>query len=258
MISPSADPVGADIVESLAEIGYDYIELSLAGVAALPEPAFAFLAERLRRSGIRCEAFNNFFPARVRLTGESARLDLALAYASGAMDRAAALGAEIIVFGSSGAKNVPTGFPIDAAWRQIVELLRHLGPLAEKRGLTIAIEPLNRSESNLINLASEGLQLVREVNFRSVQLLIDYYHLAIEREDPRIAIEAGAALRHTHFAKVCGRAFPDQLERDYKAFFSCLRTAGYSKRCSVEAFTADFAADAKLALAIMRQLASEQ
>ncbi len=257
MISP-ADPVGADVVESLGEIGYDYVELSMSGVAALPGPAFASLVERVRRSGIRCEALNNFFPARVRLTGDMARLDLALEYAAGAMDRAAALGAEIIVFGSSGAKNVPAGYPMDAAWRQIVELLRNLGPLAAGRGLTIAIEPLNRGESNIVNLGSEGLRLAREADHPNVQLLIDYYHLAIEKEDPGIIVEAGAALRHTHFAKVEGRTFPDRTEDDYRRFFARLRQNGYSARCSIEAFTADFAADARRSLAVMRQLASAQ
>jgi len=51
-----------EIVEALAEIGYDYIELSLSDLTALPEPAFASLVERVNRSGIRCEACNNFFP----------------------------------------------------------------------------------------------------------------------------------------------------------------------------------------------------
>ncbi|MGD1030190.1 MAG: sugar phosphate isomerase/epimerase family protein [Opitutaceae bacterium] len=256
MISPAADPVGANIVESLAEIGYDYIELSMCGIAALPEPEFAGVAARLRRSGIRCEALNCFFPASVRLTGESARLDQALEYAAGAMDRAAALGADIIVFGSSGAKNVPAGFSMEAAWRQIVDLLRRLGPMAADRGLTIAIEPLNRGESNIVNLASEGLKLAREVDHPAVRLLIDYYHLAIEKEDPGIAVQAGPALRHVHFAKVEGRSFPDRTEEDYRRFFSCLRRAAYSRRCSIESVTADFEADARRALPILRQLAS--
>jgi sugar phosphate isomerase/epimerase len=258
MISPSTDPVGADIVESLAEIGYDYIELSMSGIAALPEPEFASLAGRLRRSGIQCEALNCFFPARVRLTGEFASLEQALEYAAGAMDRAAALGAEIIVLGSSGAKNVPEGFSMDAAWRQIVELLRHLGPMAAERSLTIAIEPLNRGESNIVTLGSEGLRLAREANHPNIQLLIDYYHLAIEKEDPGIVVEAGRALRHVHFAKVEGRSFPDRIEEDYRRFFACLRQNGYSKRCSIEANTTDFVADARRALAVMKQLDTEQ
>ena len=258
MISPSADPVGVEIVEALAEIGYDYIELSLSDLAALSETAFASLVERVNRSGIRCEACNNFFPRRIPLTGDQARLNHALAYAAQAMDRAARVGAETIVFGSAGAKNVPIGFPVDAAWRKIVELLQHLGPMAAQRGLTIAIEPINRQEANIVTLASEGLRLAREVNHPQVQLLVDYYHLMMEKEDFGILAEAGPALRHVHFAKVDGRKFPDREEEEYRKFFSCLQRIGYARRCSIEAYTTDFATDAGQALPLLKQLVTPQ
>ena len=61
-------------------------------------------------------------------------------------------------------------------------------------------------ESNLVNTAAEGLRLAREVNHPNIQLLVDYYHLALEKENPEIILEAGPAVRHLHFAKVTGRA----------------------------------------------------
>lgn len=258
MISQSADPVGADVVEALAGMGYDYIELSLSEIVALPESAFASLVKRVNSSGIRCEACIYFFPRRIPLTGSQARLGRALAYAEEAMDRAARIGADTIVFGSSAARNVPAGFPMDAAWRQIVDLLQHLGPMAAQRGITIAIEPINKLESNIVNLAAEGLRLAKEVNHPNVQLLIDYYHLMLEKEDLGIIREAGAAIRHAHFAKVEGRTYPDRVEDDYRRFFRCLRSIGYARRCSIEACTADFAADAPRALALLRQIVSGQ
>jgi sugar phosphate isomerase/epimerase len=140
-----------------------------------------------------------------------------------------------------------------AAWKQIVELLGKLGPLAASRGITIAIEPLNRAESNIVNLASEGLRLIREVNHPNVQLLVDYYHLMMEREDPAIIAEAGPALRHLHLARVEGRAFPLQPDEDFSRFFQWVRQIGYAGRCSVEAYTHDFAADAPPALRMLRE-----
>ena len=257
MISPESDPIGIEIVEALAEMGFDYIELSLAGLMALPEAAFADVARRIEFSGIRCEACNNFFPARVRLTGAEANLLAAVAYATDAMDRAAHLGVRIIVFGSSGAKNVPFGFDLGVAWKQIVELLQNLGPLAAARGITIAIEPLNRRESNIVNLASEGLQLVRAVNHPHVQLLVDYYHLMMEGEEPEMVIAAGAALRHLHLARVLGRAFPTQPNDDFGPFFQCLRQIRYTGRCSIEAYTHNFAAEAPPALRILQEATKE-
>jgi D-psicose/D-tagatose/L-ribulose 3-epimerase len=257
MVSPSTDPAGIDTVETLAELGFDYIELSLAHLTALPEAEFSQLARRVERSGIRCEACNNFFPPTIRLTGVDARLKAALDYAGLALDRAAHLGASVIVFGSSGAKNVPEGFARNSAWSQIVDLLRQLGPLAAQHGLTIALEPINRLESNLVNLAAEGLQLAREVHHPNIQLLIDFYHLTMEREDPDIILEAGAAIRHLHFASIPKRHFPSEMTPDCFRFFTRMRDVQYSGRCSIEAFTHDFTADARRALRLLRSMDQE-
>ncbi len=256
MISPSADPVGIEGIEVMAEIGFDYIELSLSDLASLSAPAFGELARRIERSGLRCEACNNFFPRRIRLTGAEARLDKALDYACHALDRAARLGAQIIVFGSSGAKNVPEGFPVAAAWGQIVELLQRLGPMAAERACIIAIEPINRQESNIVNLAAAGLRLACEVDHPNIQLLVDFYHLRMESEDPDIILEAGPAVRHIHFAQVEQRAFPGRWEPAYAEFFGNLRRIQYAGRCSIEAYTHDFPADARRALKVLRKLAS--
>jgi D-psicose/D-tagatose/L-ribulose 3-epimerase len=258
MISPATDRLGVEIVESLAQFGFDYIELSLSDMAALPPPAFRRLRERMARSGIPCEACNNFFPPRVRLTGSNARLPAALEYAESALERAARLGVSIIVFGSSGAKNVPPGFSQDTAWQQIVHLLQHLGPRAAVHGITIAIEPLNQQESNIINRTAEGIKLAQAVNHPNVQLLIDYYHLRMEQENPEVILAAGPTVRHLHFAQVAGRAFPQGEDEGYTRFFDCLRKVDYQGRCSIEAYTQDFAADAPRALQLLRAITANR
>jgi sugar phosphate isomerase/epimerase len=254
MISPKADPVGIDIIDDLVQLGFDYIELSMADVAALRDEQFADLRRRVEQSGIACEACNNFFPPTMRLTGPEAKLSQALDYVSRALDRAAALGAKIVVFGSAVAKNVPQGFPHDDAMKQIVELLAHMGPIAQRVGIVIPIEPINRGECNIINFASQGLELARQIHHPNIQLLIDYYHLKLEAEDPAIILRAGDAIRHVHFAKIENRVFPTEPDPDYAAFFDCLRRIGYSGRCSIEAYSQDFTNDAKRALGVLKQL----
>jgi len=254
MISPSADPVGVDIVESLAEAGFDYIELSLRDLVKLDDRAFSEIGRRVERSGIRAEACNNFFPPDLRLTGADARPSAALDYARKAMDRAARLGVRVIVFGSAEARNVPRGFSGQEAWKQLVELLANMGPIARRFGVAVAVEPLNPLESNIINLGAEALRLVREVNEPGVELLLDYYHLGIQREDEEIVLQAGPALGHVHFAKVLGRTFPEVTDNASLRFFSFLKRASYSGRCSIEAYTKDFEIDSRRALSVLKEL----
>jgi D-psicose/D-tagatose/L-ribulose 3-epimerase len=257
MIAPSTDPIGAGIIENLAEIGFDYIELSLRDLMALSEPEVAVLAGRLERSGIRCEACNNFFPPQIRVTGQDADLAAALNYADKALDRAARLGARIVIFGSSASRNVPHGFPMEKAWRQLVDLLGKLGPMAEPYGVTIVIEHLNKLESNILNLASEGLRLAREVDHPNIQLLLDFYHLMMEKEAPEIILQAGSFIRHVHLAKLEGRLFPIEPEDGLRRLFTYLERIRYSGRCSIEAYTSEFEADARRSLRILRELTDQ-
>ncbi len=252
MIAPGSDPIGVGAVATLGELGFDYVELSLAHMTALSDDGFRALAARLEDSGLVCEACNNFFPAGIRLTGAEASLPAALDYAARAMARAASLGARIIVFGSSGAKNVPPGFAHGEAWRQIAALLECLGPMAEAHEITIVIEPISRMESNIVNTAAEGLKMMRDVGHANVRLLVDFYHLGMESEEPAILLEAGESVRHIHFARLEGRGFPIRPEPDFAPFFEALHRIGYQGRCSIEAYTQDFAAEARQALETLR------
>ena len=100
LVASAPDRTGVEIVERLAEYGYDYIELPLAEMMELDGGAFGALRSRVERSSLRCEACNNFFPARVRLTGPEADPGAARDYCVRALDRAAELGAAAAQGGS--------------------------------------------------------------------------------------------------------------------------------------------------------------
>ncbi|MBC7320142.1 sugar phosphate isomerase/epimerase, partial [bacterium] len=211
MVAVEKDKTGIEIVEKLKEIGYDYIELSLAHISRLSDEEFEGLKTRLDASGLKCEACNNFFPPEIRLTGDQVDYKKIEEYLGLVLSRVNMLGVEVIVFGSGPAKMVPEGFPMEKAWQQLVELTKYISDLAEKYNVTIAIEPLRREECNIINRVSEGLRLVKEVSRGNVKLLVDFYHLRSEREDPSILKECKDHLRHVHFARFEGRTFPKDI-----------------------------------------------
>lgn len=89
MVSSEADKgTGIDFIETLSEIGYDYVELPLAEMAALSEEEFLSLKRRIDRTGIKCEVCNNFFPKTMRLTGASVDYTEIMAYVDRALRRA--------------------------------------------------------------------------------------------------------------------------------------------------------------------------
>jgi sugar phosphate isomerase/epimerase len=246
---------GEEAIPLFAKMGFDYIELPLAQVMDLSEEEFNELLRQIRTGGIPMEACNNFFPARLRLTGEDAKPDLIMEYVKAATERAATMGAKIIVLGSSGAKNIPPGFPYESALIQLKELLIRIDEIMAPLEITVALEPLNKKESNFITTASEGLELVQDLSLDNIKLLIDYYHLRMEDEDFAVINEAGPDLRHLHIASKEGRLFPKPGDNEnYGLFFARLKAIGYEGRVSVEAKSQDLAADGAAALKLLRSL----
>ncbi len=249
---------GVEIVERASKAGYDYVELSLSHISALTEETFGVFRARVKDSGIPCEACNNFYPPSIRLTGPEVRWGAVQDYTRLALGRALALGARVVVFGSSGAKNVPPGFPMEKALDQIVAALRFVAEEAGPRGIVIVIEPLNRQESNIVNNLTEALALMGRVDRPEVRVLVDYYHSALERDTPEALRRAGPHLRHVHVARVEGRTYPTGEDPGLRAFFQHLSSVGYGARVSIEGATADFDRDGPRSLGVLREMASAE
>jgi len=251
MLASTATKIGNENIPVFKELGYDYIELPLAQVMDLSPEDFNKMYQQIK--GIPVEACNNFFPPTVRLTGEEHNLDKALEYAKRATQRAAMMGVSIIVLGSSGAKNIPEGFPYPQAKEQFITLLGKLQDIAAPLGITIVLEPLNSLESNFVLTAAEGLEIVKEVACDNIKLLVDYYHMRMENESLDILKKAGKDLMHLHIAAKEGRKFPNQTDgEDYKPFFETLKAVGYDARISVEGFSENIQQDGSQAAKLLR------
>lgn len=234
--------------------GFDYVELGTTEVATMDEAAYERAVAAVAAAGLPTPVSNVFLPAALKVTGPAIDREAQLAYVRKAFDRMRRLGVEIIVFGSGGARRVPDGFSHDAAFAQLVEFGRMIAPEAQQRGITVAVEPLRREECNIINSAAEGLRLVAAIGHPNFQQMIDFYHLASEKEDPAVVLEAGPRLRHLHVANPTGRVFPQVwTEFDYAPFFANLRRIGYGARISVEASTKALADEAPRAIALLRR-----
>lgn len=244
---------GLKNLEAAKAAGFDYVELSATEIAALTDDEFAAAAARMKALGIPTPAANLFLPATLKVTGPDVHPDEQMQHVHKAFTRLATLGTEIVVFGSGGARRVPDGFSQSEALSQLVDFGRRAAHEARANGITITIEPLRKQETNIINTAAEGLDLVNAIGDPNFQLMIDFYHLAVEHEDPAIVFKAKDHIRHLHMANPQGRVFPQAWDEfDYAPFFANLRAIGYNKRISVEASTTDLAQQGPRAITLLR------
>jgi sugar phosphate isomerase/epimerase len=207
----------------------------------------------VRASVLAVETFNNFLPGDIRVVGPDADIPRFKAYLSRAAELLAHAAAQIIVYGSGWARNVPEGYERSRGEDEFAESLRLSADALKGTGTTLVIEPLNRRESNLVNSVAEGADFVRRVNRPEIQLLADFYHMDEEHE-PLATLPANAAyLRHVYLADT-GRINPGSGRYPYAAFVGALKEAGYAGRFSAECGVTDKAQDMHASVVFLRNI----
>lgn len=217
--------------------GFDYIEPAAAEIAAMSDEQFRQYSDAVLASPIRCEAFNGFIRRPdLKVVGDNVPVSELSDYVEKCLARCRRLGASLVVWGSASSRNIPEGFSRERAQKQIADFLHLSGDIARRNSIVIAIEPLRHQESNILNTGAEALEMVRTVKHPSVRMIIDYFHLREENEDPRILEVAQREIVHLHFANPHGRVWPRDLNEDddYGAFFSYVKKTGYSGGISIE------------------------
>ncbi|MFT7835856.1 sugar phosphate isomerase/epimerase family protein [Saccharothrix sp. BKS2] len=137
------------------------------------------------------------------------------------------------------------------------QLRANLAPVVEhaaSKGVRIAVEPLNRYETSLINTVGQALEALDGLPEEGWGLALDTYHANIEESSPVEAIRtAGARIAHV---QVCAndRGTPGRDHQDWPAVLRALAGAGYRGPLCIESFTPDNAAIATAA-SIWRPLA---
>lgn len=235
------------------ELGFDYVEGNASWLAELSEKAFSEYAAKLSKYSIQYESFNSLLPGELSITGDKVNGKKVEDYLKRVFERVRTVGGKVVVFGSGRTRRVPEGVNFDEAYRQVVSFTKKAGELAAKNYVTIAIEPLNQSETNLICSVAEGAMLRADVNMDAVQLLADSYHMFMEHEPMTNLLRVGH-LAHVHVALRENRSYPYREDRELEAFFHTLKQIGYDGRVSIEGRTDHMEEDAARAIEVLRRL----
>jgi D-psicose/D-tagatose/L-ribulose 3-epimerase len=201
----------------------------------------------------------NPIPSDLKLVGPDADRARQDAHLDLLLRRAAALELRFLIFNSGAAWRVPDGVSADAAFADLAAFARRFAEAAARRNITVLVEPLRSTDSNMITTVSDALRLITTVNHPSFALMVDYSFLRIQKEDMNALRDAGRHLRHVHIANPSNpRTYPmDPQESDYASFFRVLKEIGYRGGLSVHAGTAAFLTDAPRAIVFLRTQARE-
>jgi sugar phosphate isomerase/epimerase len=122
---------------------------------------------------------------------------------------------------------VKPGVDYDQAMAWLVQSLQECSQAAGPSKVRLALEPINRYETTLINTVADGIELIQDVGADNFGLLLDTFHMNIEEPDIEESIRTcGSRIFHFHVAD-SNRWYPGAGHLDFKTILRTLSDIGY-------------------------------
>jgi len=239
--------------KTFAKWGFDAVEI------AIDEPANVdpgLVRSELDKAGLVCCSVCGAFGLDRDLRGTPEAQANSAKYLMELIDQAAVLGAPVVagpVYSAVGRREAVEPADYRKQWKTVVKNLKPICKHALKRGVTIAVEPLNRFETDFINTVDQALELVADVGSPALKIHLDTFHMNIEQKCQADAIKkAGKLLAHFH---ACGsdRGTPGNDHIAWDGIAKALKQVKYDGGVVIESFTKDVKIIAAAA-AIWRQI----
>ena len=255
--SPLTDADLRELAPRIKEWGFDVIELPVEDLGDWDPSAAAGLLSDL---GLGATVTLVMGPGRELVATDPATVSRTQDYLRGVIDVAHEVGAGVIAG--------PAYASVGRTWRMSQserrecyrELAANLAPVVEhgmSAGVQLAVEPLNRYETSLLNTVDQALEALADLPAEGAGLLLDIYHMNIEETDLPAAIRrAGGRVAHV---QVCAndRGAPGADHLPWPQLIDALDAIAYTGPLCIESFTADNATIATAA-SIWRPLARTQ
>ena len=244
MNARSLNDVGHDQAWYSQKLGLEYLELSVDRIMRYDENRFERFKKELAELPIKCLACNNFIDPSIKLTGNEFNQGTFENYVKRSLEKIASIGAKKVVFGSAKARAIPSYLSFEEGRKQVIERIKYIAGAAEKHGIEVEIEHLNRTESNCINTFEESVAIAKQLNRPNVKSIFDYYHFAVSGEKESLIRQNEAWIGHMHFACTMERRMPDLDEaKKLKSLFVILRDCTYDDTFSIEAYFPNYEMD---------------
>jgi D-psicose/D-tagatose/L-ribulose 3-epimerase len=145
--------------------------------------------------------------------------------------------------------------PSERGRRNCVEALKRLAGRAEKSGVAIGVEAVNRYEGNLVNTAEQALELVEQIDAENVVVHLDAYHMNIEERNLADPVRlCGARLGYVHVGE-SHRGYLGTGTVPFGELFGALSEIGYDGPLTFESFSTAVISDRfASSLAVWRDL----
>lgn len=225
--------------DSIRESGFDYAELDVPEIEALPEKEFQIFNAKVHEIGFPVLTGARALPVTEPLFfTESFRADDFRGYLEHACQRVSLLGIGKVIFGNGKARRLLDETSI-CRENRFIEFMRMFAEIAGNYGLEVILEPLGPKYSNYINTLPEAVRLIHEVNMPNFFTMADLRHMVWSEEPFADIADHIDYVHHIHVDYPLSypeRLFPrEEDDFDYAEFLKALRRSGYEGTLTIEA-----------------------
>jgi D-psicose/D-tagatose/L-ribulose 3-epimerase len=161
-----------DLIDRVKAFGFDLIEICVEDPETIDVAA---IGARAKSAGLGVTICGAFGPQRDLSADDQTARTAGLVYLRRCVDLAAALGSPFVsgpMYSAVGKTRFLETPARRRQWHLAAANLREAAKYATDLGVKLAIEPLNRFETDLVNTVDQGLELVRDVGADNVGLLL--------------------------------------------------------------------------------------
>ena len=235
--SPFTTESVQELFPKIAQMGFDVVEIAVEDPSAIDIKTVKKALDSFGLKAIICGAFG---PSRDLTSTDTSVHENCFSYIGACFDFCEELNTGFFggpMYSAVGKARMIPAEQRKAEWELAVKNLRKVCLMAEKRNLKIALEPLNRFESDLVNTTGDVLRLVNDIDHPAAQIMLDGFHMNIEEPDVEKAIiTAGDKLIHLQVSENY-RGTPGTGQTQWSAYRKGLETINYKGTVTIESFT---------------------
>jgi len=256
-VSPSTTSAIAELAPKVKQMGFDLLEIACENPGLIDIQQVKADLETNNISAIVCGAFG---PDRNICSDNPEWVENAKGYIRWLVDAAVQLGSPVVcgpMYSSVGKEHLEDEQARAAEWNRSIQGIREMAEYAQDCGINLALEPLNRFETDMINVVTQGLDFIDQVGFENVGLHLDTFHMHMEEKNSADAIRAvGDKIFHFHACEN-DRGVPGTGQVHWRQVAEALQEVGYNRAIVIESFTSQVKEIAR-AVCIWREIAPSQ
>jgi D-psicose/D-tagatose/L-ribulose 3-epimerase len=221
-------------LEKIKATGFDGVEIP---IFAGDDAHYQKLGKKLNELQLKASAVTVATPEASPISPDPIIRKAAVERLKTIVRQSAILGADILCGPFHQALGVFSGVgPTEEECERVAEVHREVADEAQRHGVVLAIEFLNRFECYFLNTMAAAAAHVRRVGHPNFKAMFDTFHANIEEENlPKAFTENAAAIAHVHVANN-DRGVPGRGHIDFAAIFRVMKAAGYDGWLTIEAF----------------------